>query len=228
MSKKLILVIITVIALLALICTLIVLDSQNHIHIWDEETITKNPTCTERGETTYKCECGETKTVSTMPHHTWGSASCGEVVKCTNCSETSVNTKSHVLDENKTKCVNCQKPYIKLTLPTLPLEVDEYNTENVLLSTFSITGLSYEVENDALIIKLTGSKSYSITNSEHQRACKVAYKILDSDGFVVASGSLSTVPLSTHDKVRNVEIKSNAVKDWSEYTLIIQNVYESK
>ena len=33
-----------------------------HTHSWDAGTVTKEPTCTEAGEKTYTCSCGETKT----------------------------------------------------------------------------------------------------------------------------------------------------------------------
>ena len=40
----------------------IVAERPDHIHQWDEGTVTKEATCSEDGEMTYKCQCGETKT----------------------------------------------------------------------------------------------------------------------------------------------------------------------
>ncbi len=45
----------------------LLIQVDNHTHIWDEGTVTKEPTCTEEGIMTYTCTkatCGETKTVS--------------------------------------------------------------------------------------------------------------------------------------------------------------------
>ena len=55
-----------------------------HEHIWDEGTVTGEPTCTEAGEQTYACtDCGETRTEEiTRTGHRF------EDGVCTNCGET--------------------------------------------------------------------------------------------------------------------------------------------
>lgn len=75
-------------------------DNEQHEHEWDEGEQTKAPTCTEKGETTYTCWCGETKTeadIDATGHNTLGSvehkdATCTEPgvvggTYCTDCNE---------------------------------------------------------------------------------------------------------------------------------------------
>ena len=40
----------------------VITGKDSHEHVWDEGFVSKAPTCTEEGERTFTCECGETKT----------------------------------------------------------------------------------------------------------------------------------------------------------------------
>ena len=50
---------------------------EEHTHAWDEGKVTKEASCTEKGEKTFTCSCGETKTEE-IPAlgHDWGEVSC--------------------------------------------------------------------------------------------------------------------------------------------------------
>lgn len=67
-------------------------QSAGHEHSWDDGVITKAPTCTEDGEMTYTCSCGETKT-ETIPAtgHDWGD---WERTKEPTCTEQGEDTKT--------------------------------------------------------------------------------------------------------------------------------------
>ena len=76
-------------------------DEPAHEHAWGEGEVTKEPTCTEAGEKTFTCACGETKTEEIAAlGHTWDEGTVtkeatieaeGEkTLTCTVCGETKV------------------------------------------------------------------------------------------------------------------------------------------
>lgn len=69
-------------------------DPNYHTHSYTE-TVTKEPTCTEAGEKTYTCECGDsyTEEIPAKGHHY------GEDDKCTDCGELNPN-HSHTYKDN--------------------------------------------------------------------------------------------------------------------------------
>lgn len=77
-------------------------DKSNHIHSYDENKVTKIPTCTENGEREYYCSCGATRTeaINSFGHnyvlHDGKSADCTDVGweayrTCTRCDYSDYN-----------------------------------------------------------------------------------------------------------------------------------------
>ncbi len=73
-------------------------------HTWDEGKVTKEATCTEYGEMTYTCACGETKT-EPIPAtgHTWDE---GKVTKDPTCTEAGEMTYTCACGETKTEPID--------------------------------------------------------------------------------------------------------------------------
>lgn len=62
-----------------------------HQHNYTIETITKNPTCTENGEKTIACSCGDkiTESIPATGIHTWDA---GKITKAATCKDTGIKT----------------------------------------------------------------------------------------------------------------------------------------
>lgn len=69
-------------------------DPDYHEHSYDEGVVTKEPTCTEEGEKTFTCDCGDSYTEKIpMTEHSYGDDD-----KCTNCGKINPN-HAHSYDE---------------------------------------------------------------------------------------------------------------------------------
>ena len=72
-----------------------------HVHVYDEGKVTKEPTCTEPGVKTYTCSCGDTRTEE-IPAlgHDWDE---GKVTKEPSCTEKGEKTFTCKRDANHTR-----------------------------------------------------------------------------------------------------------------------------
>lgn len=75
--------------------------AEEHTHVWDEGKVTKEATCEEKGEKTFTCSCGETKTEE-IPAlgHEWDE---GKVTKEASCTEKGEKTFTCKHDSKHTK-----------------------------------------------------------------------------------------------------------------------------
>lgn len=75
--------------------------AEEHVHSWDEGKVTKEATCTEAGEKTYTCDCGETKTeeIPALGHD----YDEGKVTKEATCTEAGEKTYTCKHDSSHTK-----------------------------------------------------------------------------------------------------------------------------
>ena len=80
---------------LALVVCVLLLTSCGHKHEFGEWTVTKERTCTEDGEQTRTCACGETETQPLAKGHTPGEATCEEAQLCTVCKAEIAPAKEH-------------------------------------------------------------------------------------------------------------------------------------
>ena len=107
-------------------------------HVWDEGTVTKEPTCTEAGERTYSCACGAARTEPIAPtghsysekwtynetHH-WHAATCGHTDEVSGKAphewDDGTVTKEPTCTEEGVKTFACECGATK-TEPVAPLE----------------------------------------------------------------------------------------------------------
>lgn len=107
----------------------------------------------------------------------------------------------------------------KLELPNLPDRISSSTT------TVKITNIIYDVSGDDLYIYFTGEKTYDTKGSNYSRACKIGWKLYDSDGYLVDSGVLYTDALSVGEKFKNAEeICWNVIEPSTTYRLVLVDV----
>ena len=99
MKKKLIIIILSVILTAGSATGIIIATRHKH----DFKPTVTAPTCTEKGYTTYTCECGETYTDSFVSAigHDWQNATCESPKICANCNQINNDVLGHteVIDE---------------------------------------------------------------------------------------------------------------------------------
>lgn len=97
-----------------------------------------------------------------------------------------------------------------LILPALPqLLVDKYLSDKVY-SRVKITEMSYEFEENIdgsvdLHIYYVGQKLYDYKGKTNNDSCKIGWKLYDSEGYVIKSGTTYTVDLEMDEKFKGCE-----------------------
>ncbi|MFA7673845.1 MAG: hypothetical protein WCY62_08345 [Clostridia bacterium] len=107
----------------------------------------------------------------------------------------------------------------KVNLPALPLYLKElsysYDVDEVAI----ITGITYEISGTSLYIYFAGEKTYDIKGSKNATTFSISYQLLDSQGYIVDSGSAYTPSLFTGDKFKDVKGYVWDIKIGETYTL---------
>lgn len=96
-----------------------------------------------------------------------------------------------------------------LIVPEIPAEIIEYNWNDEVSARLTIDKIEYEFQESytgpcKLILRFSGEKTYD-KNPDHHSYFTFQYRILDSDGYVVDTGSVLTDRLGVGDKFRNKE-----------------------
>lgn len=191
-------------------------------HDWEEATCKQPKTCKVCFETEgtvsndhkwidatcekpKECEiCG--KTEGSSKSHDWSSATCTEPRRCSYCGKTDGEARGHSYISNK--CSRCGQPdprcaeilsACSLSLPSLPITLNEYDYRNNIKTTVVVTDISYnfevwKVDEGTVILncKFSGYKTYDARGSGQSSPCKVGWKLYDSNGNVFQSGTFSS------------------------------------
>ncbi len=112
---------------------------------------------------------------------------------------------------------------VSVSLPSLPKEIAKYGaTTGNKLSSCTVTDITYEVNDDDLYIYFTLEKTYDREGSGLSDTCGIGWKLYDSDGYVVRSGTFLSSDVKVGEKVRDEwELVANCVKPGGSYRLEI-------
>lgn len=94
---------------------------------------------------------------------------------------------------------------MKLILPVLPAVLNDYNYSNKIESGVKITGIRYETSGDTMYIYFTGEKLYDIEGDRYSRACTIGWKLYESEGYVVDSGTAYSSALRVGEKFKDAK-----------------------
>ncbi|MED9996324.1 MAG: hypothetical protein UFP03_05970 [Paludibacteraceae bacterium] len=114
----------------------------------------------------------------------------------------------------------------KITCDTsLPKTINYYNYSNSINSSCQVTAVSFEVSGDDLYIYMTGKKTYDSKGSGQSSACKIGWKLYNSQNYVVDDGTLYTNSLAVGEGFLNAKDSAYDVLVPGEtYRLVIMNV----
>ena len=236
-----------VLLLLVLACVLAACHNKSggddsHEHEFTEIDV-EEATCTKNGTRELECiYCGEPKSeiIYARGYHEYGdwittkAATClTEGTKqraCNDCS--SKQTQTIAVDEHRYVdgiCMHCDRPQIDITLPDMPTTVNHRLSNNSVHRTFCVISISikeieYYYSGDYKVtFTWSGEKTYDINGNYYSAACMFGYKLYDAEGFVVASGTASSVAAKVGDKFRDQEfsLRSSSINPDEIYTLEI-------
>lgn len=112
-----------------------------------------------------------------------------------------------------------------ITIPTLPKTLHEYNYSGSITSSVKITNITYEISGDDLYIYFTGEKTYDKEGNRYSRSCTVGWKLYDSDGYIIDSGTFYSPNIAVGEKFRNEkEYAWDVIKPGETYRLEISSV----
>ena len=218
-------------------------DPPPHLHYWIGWEMTKEATCTTNGIKTKFCDCGynEVTTIYARGYHEYGKWTTTTAPTCTSdglevrvceCGKTETRTITASHSYVYGICSKCNRGLINIILPETPITVHDfyYNgsiDQTCKITDIHITSISKEYNGTYEIrFSWSGEKTYDDDGNNYSSSVKLGYKLYDSDGYVVKSGSASSVGVCVGEKFRNQEIEWNYENlDPNEtYTLEILNL----
>ncbi len=112
-----------------------------------------------------------------------------------------------------------------IILPTLPETIHDYTYSGKTDSSVKITNITYEISGDDLYIYFTGEKTHDAEGNKYSQSCKVGWKLYDSEGYIVDSGTFYSPNIAVGEKFRNEkEYAWDVIEPGETYTLVISNV----
>ena len=115
---------------------------------------------------------------------------------------------------------------IKVQLPALPQTIHEYDYKNNIESSVKITNITYELYNDDSVkFYVTGEKLYDAEGKGHSSSTKIGWKLYDSEGYIIDSGTFYSPGIKMGEKFKNEDFRSyDQVTPGGSYRLEILNV----
>ena len=111
-----------------------------------------------------------------------------------------------------------------LLTPSTPSTYHYYSYNGSVSSSVKITNIRYEMIGDDMKIYLTGEKTYDKNGSSYSASCKVGYKVYDSSGYVVESGTFYSDSMRVGDKFKDDYFRIYDLEIGETYTLELLNV----
>ena len=165
--------------------------------------------------------CGEKITCDeAYAEHEYKNVTCGEENTCVKCGKT--ETLKH--EQGNGECKYCGRDYYTIVFPSLPITSHEYDRSNHIEQSSVITQIEASPYYDGVKITYTVKRTYHENGSNYSASAKFGWKLYDSDGMVIDSG---TAYSDGNIKVGEVSKGYFNVHDlilWEEYKLEILNI----
>ena len=113
---------------------------------------------------------------------------------------------------------------LKATTLLIPETPSTYHYYGYSESAVQITDIRYEMSGDDMKILLSGEKTYDKNGSSYSNYCRVGYKVYDSEGYVVASGTYCSESLCVGDKFKDDGFWVSNLEIGGTYTLELLDV----
>ena len=196
----------------------------SHYFSWNGWIVTKAATCTEEGEKECKCSyCDEKETETIhMLEHSYGEWQTTKEATCTTdglrericeCGEKETETIPAGHKYSNGICDNCNKGLINIILPNTPITVHRFNYNGSVDVTGKITSIAIEKITERnegtyyIRFSWAGEKTYDDDGNNYSSSVAIAYKLYDSEGYVVKSGTSCSVGVCVGEKFKDQKIE---------------------
>ena len=186
------------------------------------------PTCGAEGYEEYSCSnCHQVNTYTLSNNrleHTWDNIPCGKENTCVKCGEKKIfqHKLEYSYDES---CMYCGQDKFTVKLPTLPTTVYEYDYSNNIEQSCTIVQMNVTLSSYSYVdIAFTVKSTYHEKGSNYSASAKFGWKLYDSDGTVVDSGTAysdGTIKVGEQSKG---DFTAFNLTPWKEYKLVILNL----
>lgn len=195
-------------------------------HSYGDWQIVTEATCTSKGFKERTCsECGYKATQELTGQHRYGNwvtqktATCtssgSEYRTCIDCDKKETKTiaaKGHNYENYKcTNCGDC-KLNINIKLPQTPVTIHDYSYDDSIKTSCKVTSIRWEVDwlwDDGRVdiyIYWSGEQIYNYKGDNISSSCEVGYKLYDSQGYVVESGTTGSTAVQKGEKFKDAAI----------------------
>lgn len=154
-------------------------------------TITKEATCTTDGEEENRCkECGEIKKIAIPASHQYSNGI----------------------------CTGCNRALINIILPNTPITVQTFLYADRVESICKIKEICLKsiVQKSSTTYRITfswaGEQIYHYKGDNHSSPAQFAFKLYDSEGYVVRSGRTKSVNACVGEKFKDQELSLDSLK----------------
>ena len=191
-----------------------------------EEKI-KEATCTDLARYKYVCvECGETdgeQSVGSFLEHDYGKIQCGTPSTCTLCGNQT--TFEHEKEYSETKCKHCGMNEYTLILPQIPQAVNSYDYRGNIEEVVEITNMEIGyLWNKIDKVNFTVKRTYHENGANYSARGRFGWKVYDSDGVVVGSGTAYTDGNIKVGEASKGNFNLYGLEAWETYRLEILNL----
>ena len=111
-----------------------------------------------------------------------------------------------------------------LNIPTLPKTIYNKSYSGTTNQMLKVTDITYEVSGTTMYIYFSGEKTFDIEGDNYSRIFKIGFKLYDSNGNVVDSGTIYVTALSVGDKFANTKEIVYGITLGENYTLELIDV----
>ena len=109
----------------------------------------------------------------------------------------------YYFDESTLNAYDLPTKPIQVTTETLPKKVNYLSYNGSIYTTIRIDSITYEVMyDDSLYIYFTGEKTYDCDGNRATNGCNFGWKLYDSEGYLIDSGTVFISDLQVGDKFR--------------------------
>ena len=233
MNKKICILMATVLSLLYLnSCSLF------HTHLYKDVKVVE-PTCTEKGYTLHTCKCGDSYksdetnklghdaewVVTDQPSCTKSGRKEYRCKRCNVCLEYKIISGHNYVDNKCTLCGKIEADHIYVKLPTLPLTVSDGYTTSIVMSVEKRMIRYGKYGYDGSELTFTVKKAWDKTSGSYSRACRIGYKLYDSNNMVVRSGTISTEAICVGEmSTAKLTISDSTIPEGQECRLVLLDV----
>ena len=112
---------------------------------------------------------------------------------------------------------------IQVATENLPKKVNYLSYSGSVYTTTRIDSITYEIKyDDCLYIYFAGEKTYDHDGNNATNACYFSWKLYDSEGYLIDSGTISVYGLTVGDKFRGEEgIAFDCIEPGVSYKIVI-------